>query len=178
MFKRQMSLTPAVLAIFLASGVCQAQEPVTDLLVKAVKDSFPQAKINGIKLYEAADRSAEVSVTFSDKKEKTAEAPKGKTEKKGKPQRQPGFTIFVNPYTGQVLEKYSYRETGFYQVFALHRWLLGGEGSVGKYIVGVSTFIFLFILLTGIILWWPKTKRIMQQRLRIKWYAEIGRAHV
>ena len=88
-----------------------------------------------------------------------------------KPQRNPGFTIFVNPYTGEILEKYSYRETFFYKVFALHRWLLGGEGSVGKYIVGISTFIFLFILVTGLILWWPKTKKVLQQRLRVKWTA-------
>jgi uncharacterized iron-regulated membrane protein len=37
--------------------------------------------------------------------------------------------------------------------------------------VGVSTFIFLFILLTGIILWWPKTKKILKQRITVKWDA-------
>ena len=156
----------------------------TDSLVRSVKKSFPDAKVNGIKLYEQADRSAEVSVAFSAKKggkggakEASArpagtnvEAAKGKEGAKGgAPQRQPGFTIFVNPYTGQVLEKYTYSETGFYTVFALHRWLLGGNDSIGKLIVGISTVIFLFILLTGIILWWPKTKRILQQRLNIKW---------
>ena len=141
-----------------------------DRLVKAVKDSFPDAKVNGIKVYADASRSAEVSVAFP-KKTAKAEAPIAGVEKKGTPQRQPGFTIYVNPYTGQVLEKYSYRETGFYTVFALHRWLLGGEKSIGKYIVGVSTFIFLFILITGIVLWWPKTKAILKQRLQIKWTA-------
>ncbi|RYY95424.1 MAG: PepSY domain-containing protein, partial [Chitinophagaceae bacterium] len=94
-----------------------------------------------------------------------------------KPERQPGFTIFVNPYTGAILEKYSYRETAFYTVFALHRWLLGGEGSVGKYIVGISTLLFLFILITGIILWWPRTRKIMQQRLSIKWGASWKRVN-
>jgi uncharacterized iron-regulated membrane protein len=139
-----------------------------DALVKSVKDSFPGAKINGVKLYGDAGRSAEVSVAFPAKKELKAEAPKPEPRKAAAPQRQPGYTIFVNPYTGQVLEKYSYRETWFYTVFALHRWLLGGESSIGKTITGVSTLLFLFILLTGIILWWPKTKRILKQRLRIK----------
>ena len=145
-----------------------------DSLVKSVKKAYPEAKVSGIKLYEAADRSAEVSVTFQPKKEakETAEAPKLKEgAKQAAPQRQPGFTIFVNPYTGQVLEKYSYRETGFYTVFALHRWLLGGNDSIGKLIVGISTFIFLFILITGIVLWWPKTKKILKQRLNIRWTA-------
>ena len=142
-----------------------------DTLVNKVKQSFAGAKVNGIKLYDDADRSAELSVTFPPKKEVTpkADAAKPKAGAKAEtPQRQPGFTIFVNPYTGQVLEKYSYRETGFYTVFALHRWLLGGDGSIGKYIVGISTFIFLFILLTGIFLWWPKTKKILKQRLKIR----------
>lgn len=149
-----------------------------DSLVKSVKQAFPEAKVNGIKLYAAADRSAEVSVGFGTKKDKAkakTEASKGGAKKKGTPQRQPGFTIFVNPYTGQVLEKYSYSETLFYKMFALHRWLLGGNDSIGKLIVGIATFIFLFILITGIVLWWPKTKKILQQRLKIKRNAEWKR---
>jgi uncharacterized iron-regulated membrane protein len=52
-------------------------------------------------------------------------------------------------------------------MFSLHRWLLAGD--VGKLIVGISTSIFLFILLTGIILWWPKTKAKLKQHLTLKW---------
>lgn len=141
-----------------------------DLLVRAVTDSFPKAKINSIKLYADAERSAEVSVNFPG--DKTRKSPKkDNSSKPAAPQRQPGFTIFIDPYTGTILEKYSYQETWFYTVFSLHRWLLGGNDSVGKYIVGVSTFIFLFILITGVILWWPKTRRILKQRVRIKWDA-------
>jgi uncharacterized iron-regulated membrane protein len=140
-----------------------------DSLVTKVKQTFPEAKVGGIKLYEEAGRSAEVSVSFPSQKGSKAETPKPKEgAKPAAPQRQPGFTIFVNPYTGQVLEKYTYSESNFYTVFALHRWLLGGNDSIGKLIVGISTFIFLFILLTGIILWWPKTKNILKQRLKIK----------
>ncbi|HEY0040475.1 MAG TPA: PepSY-associated TM helix domain-containing protein [Flavisolibacter sp.] len=145
-----------------------------DTLVSKVKQNYPGAKVNGIKLYEAADRSAEVSVSFPPKKDAKAksEAPKPKEGAKPvAPQRQPGFTIFINPYTGQVVDKYSYSETGFYTVFALHRWLLGGNDSIGKLIVGISTFIFLFILITGIVLWWPKTKKILKQRLNVRWSA-------
>ncbi|HYJ37964.1 MAG TPA: PepSY-associated TM helix domain-containing protein [Chitinophagaceae bacterium] len=73
---------------------------------------------------------------------------------------------FINPYTGQVIELYKYQDTFFYTMFALHRWLLGGD--VGKLIVGICTLVFVFILITGIILWWPKTRRILLQRLKIK----------
>jgi uncharacterized iron-regulated membrane protein len=141
-----------------------------DELVKFVKDSFPKAKINGVKLYEDVKRSAEINVNFPpDKNKQTPKAER--TAKPASPQRQPGFTIFVDPYTGKILEKYSYQETWLYTVFSLHRWLLGGNDSVGKYIVGISTFIFLFILITGVILWWPKTRKILKQRVKIKWDA-------
>ena len=152
-----------------------------DQLAAGIKASHPQFKINGVKVYDDPTRSVEFNVAPKPKKDKgeqkaAAPAAAGGKEKGAAPKgRQPGFTLFVNPYTGQVLEQYSYRETFFYQVFALHRWLLGGEGSIGKYIVGVSTLIFLFILLTGIILWWPRTRTIMKQRLSIKWDANWKR---
>ncbi|ANE51124.1 PepSY-associated TM helix domain-containing protein [Flavisolibacter tropicus] len=157
---------------FVAQG---SQRLSLDQLSKVVKQGFPEMKINGVKVYEDPTRSVEFSVSPAPKKDKKAEglpaAAKGKEKTAAPAGRQPGFTIFVNPYTGDLLEKYSYKETSFYQVFALHRWLLGGEKSAGKYIVGVSTFIFLFILITGIILWWPKTKKILKQRLTVKWDA-------
>ena len=143
-----------------------------DQLAQNVRTSFPEAKINGVKLYGDAKRSAEINVSVPPKKDARKEPSKAGEQKKSvTQQRQPGYTIFINPYTGQVLEKYSYRETWFYKVFALHRWLLGSDSSIGKLIVGISTLIFLFILLTGIILWWPKTRRIFNQRLKIKWNA-------
>ena len=144
-------------------------------LAKRVTDSFAKAKVTGVKWYSDEARSVEFNVSFPPAKKDGAakEAPKEAAKpaagKAPAPQRAPGFTVFVNPYTGQILDKYSYRETGFYTVFALHRWLLGGEGSIGKYIVGIATFIFLFILVTGIILWWPKTRKVLQQRLTVKW---------
>lgn len=142
--------------------------PVTQLL-EVVKTHFPGSKINGVKVYSDLTRSVEVAISAAQKSNgapvQTAPANTGRKQEGG---RQPGFTVFMNPYTGAVLEKYSYQETFFYQVFALHRWLLGGPDSVGKYIVGIATAIFLFVILTGLILWWPKTKRVLLKRLKIK----------
>ena len=142
-----------------------------DSLVSKVKLAFAGAKINNVKVYGNHERSAEINITPAAKKETNATNSQPLDKKQGPPERQPGYTIFINPYTGDILDKYSYRETGFYTVFALHRWLLGGQNSIGKLIVGVSTLIFLFIILTGIILWWPKTKKILQKRLTLKWSA-------
>ena len=114
-----------------------------DELVKSVKATYPDATINAVKVFEAPDRTAEISAAFSPKKQASENDAAVAEKKPAAPPRQPGYTIFVNPYTGQVLEKYSYRETWFYQVFALHRWLLGAQSGVGKLIVGISTLIFL-----------------------------------
>lgn len=133
-------------------------------LMAGVKQQYPGAKVGGVKVYEDATRSAELNVTLKKEegKETKREAPKA-AAKVAPAERAPSYTAFVNPYNGQVLQVYTYRETFFYQVFALHRWLLGGQNSMGKTIVGVATFIFLFILITGIILWFPPTKRILTQ---------------
>ncbi|HYK76482.1 MAG TPA: PepSY-associated TM helix domain-containing protein, partial [Daejeonella sp.] len=106
------------------------------------------------------DKKEENSAQLPKKGEKPAEAKSAEGSKK---------TAFVNPYTGEIIELYSYRETFFYKAFALHRWLLGGNDSIGKLIVGISTLMFLFILITGLILWWPKTRKMVSQRLKIKW---------
>jgi uncharacterized iron-regulated membrane protein len=164
-------------------------------IVGSVKQLHPKAKINGIKVYSDPERSIEVSVGLSGKeksgkgelkgqnssssthsavgggkqKVNTQKEPGGKKEgAKLHEGKGPGLTVFVNPYTGEVLETYNSRASFFFTVMALHRWLLGSNDSIGKYIMGVSTFIFLFILITGIILWWPKTRKIMMQRLKIK----------
>ena len=102
-----------------------------------------------------------IPATPGEKKDKAAGG------EKSAPKKEKGRTAFVNPYTGKVLELYSYQETFYYQIFSLHRWLLAGP--TGKAITGVSTLIFLFILITGIVLWWPKTRNIFKQRIKVKW---------
>ncbi|TGD79508.1 PepSY-associated TM helix domain-containing protein [Hymenobacter wooponensis] len=78
-----------------------------------------------------------------------------------------GPKVFVNPYTGAVTGELNYRETFFFTMMALHRGMVGGP--IGKLIVGVSTVMFLFIIATGIVLWWPATRKALQQRLKVKW---------
>nr|WP_295871727.1 PepSY-associated TM helix domain-containing protein [uncultured Chitinophaga sp.] len=154
-----------------------------DQIAEMVKQQVPGAGISRIQVYADPSRSLAVQLDEGKKdgknkevrgegkkeagKEMTPAAGKaakagGKEQKKSK-----GRTAFVNPYTGKVIELYSYQKTFYYQVFSLHRWLLAGD--TGKMITGASTLIFLFILITGIVLWWPKTRKILQQRLKVKW---------
>ncbi|MDU0372669.1 PepSY-associated TM helix domain-containing protein [Hymenobacter endophyticus] len=101
----------------------------------------------------------------ADKGEKGPEGKGGKGGKGGEGGRGP--VVFVNPYTAAVTGELNYRETFFFTMMALHRGMLGGP--VGKLIVGVSTLLFLFIIGTGLVLWWPATRKAVKQRLKVKW---------
>lgn len=47
--------------------------------------------------------------------------------------------------------------------------------EVGKAITGVSCIIFLIMIITGIVLWWPKRWKMLKQRLSVKWSASRKR---
>ncbi|WP_165903851.1 PepSY-associated TM helix domain-containing protein [Hymenobacter gummosus] len=98
---------------------------------------------------------------------------KGEKGKGGGGEGGRGPQYFVNPYTGAVVGPYVYRDSFFFTMMALHRGMVGGP--VGKLIVGVSTLMFLFIIVTGIVLWWPASNKILKQRLTVKWDASFKR---
>lgn len=114
-------------------------------LAANVKEEAGKVKINSIKVYNDPERTVEVNYAAGKEGRRVA---------------------FINPYSGEVIKLYNHRESFFYWVMDLHRWMLGGD--IGKMVVGISTIIFLFILITGFIVWWPKTNRILRQRLKLK----------
>lgn len=140
-----------------------AQRLPLDDLVSAVQQKVPGAQIVGVKVYTDDTRSAELNYTVK-KKEPGKKKPAGA---EGMTRENPRLAAFVNPYNAGVIELYNYRDTFFYSMMSLHRWLLGG--AAGKLITGISALVFLFIIITGIVLWWPKTKNILVQRLKLKW---------
>lgn len=72
-----------------------------------------------------------------------------------------GRTIFVNRYTGEALGEGAVRVRAFFDANVhLHRWLaLEGDGrDVGKAVTGAANLGFLFITLSGAILWIPRRR--------------------
>jgi uncharacterized iron-regulated membrane protein len=78
-----------------------------------------------------------------------------------------GPIVFLDPYTGKVLGEGSGRARAFFRgVTDWHRWL-AAEGELrptGRAVTGASNLVFLFIVLSGIYLWWPKNLRLQHLR--------------
>lgn len=77
-------------------------------------------------------------------------------------------TAFVDPYTGELKGIRKFGEGFFYDMMTLHRWLMDGTRTWGKYIVGISTLLFVFIIISGIVWWVPSDKKRLKNRFRIK----------
>lgn len=80
-------------------------------------------------------------------------------------------SIYVDQYTGEIKGKHE-RAGFFYTMFKLHRWLLDSmkpDGGIfwGKLLVGTSTFMFVFVLISGIVVWWPRTKKVLKNSFKI-----------
>lgn len=79
-----------------------------------------------------------------------------------------GTNYFVDPYTAEVKGTSESPASGFFMfMFRMHRWLLL-DAEIGRPIVGTATIIFVFILLTGLVLWWPKKLKQWKQGFKVK----------
>ncbi|SDF16885.1 Uncharacterized iron-regulated membrane protein [Dyadobacter soli] len=82
------------------------------------------------------------------------------------------FSVAVNPYTAEIADTRRENDSFFHVVLQLHRYLCLED--TGKAITGVSCVLFIVIMITGLVLWWPNRKQT-KQRLTIKWDAKFKR---
>ncbi len=71
-------------------------------------------------------------------------------------------TVYANPYTGELLGEGSSGVRSFFRVVTdWHRWLGAGGDSrtTGKAVTGACNLAFLFIVCSGLYLWWPRSWR-------------------
>jgi uncharacterized iron-regulated membrane protein len=69
-------------------------------------------------------------------------------------------TLFVDPYSGRVIGEGSKAVRSFFQsMIDWHRWLgMSGENrAIGKAITGACNLGFLFLVISGFYLWWPRS---------------------
>lgn len=116
----------------------------TSLRANALK-TYPEATASAI-IYQGKDRSASVFLKVG----------------------QEYHYIFLNPYTGQFLYDENLQKDFFTLVEYMHLYLLL-PAAIGKPIVDISVLIFVILLVTGLILWWPGRKNRRKQNFVIKW---------
>lgn len=117
----------------------EKQKPISELIQTAKKE-YPKPGIKNIRI--KADPASSVEIILKNKQ-----------------------SILVDPYTGKVLGTFN-KETDFMGVILqLHRRLY--LGKTGEMITGISAIIFLVMLVSGIILWWPTSKRMRKQKFSI-----------
>ena len=134
--------------LYYVEKVSGAPLPV-EYLIEKVAGTLPDSvAVTGVSISSDAERAYQVNLS--------------------KPRRASGY---VDQYTGEVKGRHE-RASFFLTMFKLHRWLLDGmkpDGGIfwGKMIVGVSTLMFVFVLISGIVIWWPRTKKALKNSLKI-----------
>lgn len=90
--------------------------------------------------------------------------------------------VFMNPYTGEFIKKQQMLGGGDFDFF---RFVIDGHRAlwlpyeIGRPIVGVATLIFVFLLISGLIMWWPKNlkKANLRKSFKIKWNGSFKRVN-
>lgn len=86
------------------------------------------------------------------------------------------YGVYVDPYRGQVLRVVDFNQTFF-------RWVLNGHyylwlpPAIGQPLVASATLVFVLLLLSGLVLWWPKNRKGVRQRLTVNWSARWRRVN-
>lgn len=144
--KEVMELTRRPL--YLVERVEAVPLPV-ELLVEKVAATLPDSvSITGITISSSPERTYQVNLS-----------------------RPRHASVYIDQYTGEVKGKHE-RSAFFLTMFRLHRWLLDStkpDGGIfwGKMIVGTSTLLFVIVLISGIVIWWPRTGKALRNRLKI-----------
>lgn len=77
--------------------------------------------------------------------------------------------VHLNPYTGAVLGTRARFGEGFGWIEDLHRYLKIEPENTGEAITGYTALIFALITVSGIVLWWPATRRALKAGLTLNW---------
>lgn len=86
--------------------------------------------------------------------------------------------VFMNPYDASFIKKKTLGEE-----FDIFRFIINGHRAlwlpykIGRPIVGAATLVFCFLLISGLIMWWPKRwkKKYVKPAMTLKWKARFKR---
>lgn len=86
------------------------------------------------------------------------------------------YLVYINPYTGEVLKVKNMNEDFFRFILNGHFYLWLPH-QIGQTVVASATLLFVVMIITGIVFWFPKNKAALKQRFRIKFNAKWRRTN-
>ena len=134
--------------LYFVKKVEAAPLPMEQLMTKVAATLPDSVSVTGVNISSDPERAYQVTLS--------------------KPRR---ASMYVDQYTGEIMGKYK-RAPFFNFMFRMHRWLLDSmkqDGGIfwGKMIVGTSTLMFVFVLISGVVVWWPRTRKALKNSLKI-----------
>lgn len=134
--------------LYFVKKVEAAPLPMEQLMTKVAATLPDSVSVTGVNISSDSERAYQVTLS--------------------KPRR---ASMYVDQYTGEIIGKYE-RASFFNFMFRMHRWLLDSmkqDGGIfwGKMIVGTSTLMFVFVLISGVVVWWPRTRKALKNSLKI-----------
>jgi len=78
------------------------------------------------------------------------------------------FVVYLDPYTGAVL-KVKDMDRDFFRIVLTGHFYLWLPPAIGQPVVASSTLVFVVLLLSGLVLWWPRNRAATRQRLGFRW---------
>ncbi|HYF69081.1 MAG TPA: PepSY-associated TM helix domain-containing protein [Ohtaekwangia sp.] len=86
------------------------------------------------------------------------------------------YLVYVNPYTAEVLEVKD-MEADFFHFILDGHFYLWLPPEIGQPVAASATLVFVVMLISGIVLWWPRKKKDSRQRFTVKWKARWRRVN-
>ena len=134
--------------LYFVKKVEAAPLPMEQLMTKVAATLPDSVSVTGVNISSDPERAYQVTLS--------------------KPRR---ASMYVDQYTGEITGKYE-RAPFFNFMLRMHRWLLDSmkqDGGIfwGKMIVGTSTLMFVFVLISGVVVWWPRTRKALKNSLKI-----------
>lgn len=78
------------------------------------------------------------------------------------------YEVFIDPYDGKIT-KVKDMEDDFFQIVLNGHFYLWLPPAVGQPVTATASLVFFSMMITGIILWWPRTRQTTRQRFTVKW---------
>lgn len=86
------------------------------------------------------------------------------------------YIVYMDPYSGQVL-KVKDMNRDFFRIITIGHYYLWLPPAIGQPVLATATLLFVLLLISGLVLWWPKNKASTNKRFTIKWNARWRRVN-